>query len=262
MAQLIKLDNYISRYELDIYRYPGQFIRMKKQRWERVERELIAQKQVDSGIADHDPREPPPSRLKREFAEDVFLFQLRWASSTLREKSDLDPRYRFDAWLKFFLLSFPDNYLLMYRPVFQIRQAPIELDIVLIGPTALWCITVLDGADGDVFEGDSGRYWQKIADGDAERVLSPLVSNMRTYELITRLLGRHDEASVPVRRAVLSPLAYIEYTGASGVVDIVDRRGGQLWLERMRSEPSPLKSVQLKTAGYLLRHCQKVAVER
>ena len=34
MAQLIKLQDYISRYEQDIYRYPSQFVRLKKQQWE------------------------------------------------------------------------------------------------------------------------------------------------------------------------------------------------------------------------------------
>lgn len=36
MAQIIKLFDYISRYELDAYRYPSQFIRLKKQQWEKV----------------------------------------------------------------------------------------------------------------------------------------------------------------------------------------------------------------------------------
>ncbi|KHF29248.1 hypothetical protein LR68_02036 [Anoxybacillus sp. BCO1] len=30
MGQLIKLQDYISRYELDIYHYPSEFIRLKK----------------------------------------------------------------------------------------------------------------------------------------------------------------------------------------------------------------------------------------
>ncbi|HWO75739.1 MAG TPA: NERD domain-containing protein [Bacillus sp. (in: firmicutes)] len=36
MAQLIKLSDYISRYEQDAYSYPSRFIRLKKKQWERL----------------------------------------------------------------------------------------------------------------------------------------------------------------------------------------------------------------------------------
>ncbi|HET7658609.1 MAG TPA: NERD domain-containing protein, partial [Bacillales bacterium] len=161
MAQLIKLENYVSRYELDIYRYPGQFIRIKKQRWEK----LHSRREREEALGDplsHSESEESLKALKREFTEDVFFYQLRWASSTLKEKSFLDPKYRFDSWLKFFLLRFPDNYLVLYRPVFRVRQAPVELDIIMISPMAVWCVTLLQGDDGIVFQGESSRFWRKI----------------------------------------------------------------------------------------------------
>jgi hypothetical protein len=36
MGQLIKLQDYISRYETDIFTYPSRFVRLKKQQWERT----------------------------------------------------------------------------------------------------------------------------------------------------------------------------------------------------------------------------------
>ncbi|MEK3887635.1 NERD domain-containing protein [Bacillus sp. FSL K6-3431] len=36
MAQLIKLQDYVSRYENDLSRYPTQFVRLKKQQWEKL----------------------------------------------------------------------------------------------------------------------------------------------------------------------------------------------------------------------------------
>ena len=36
MAQLVKIQDYISRYEIDLGRYPTQFIRLKQNQWERV----------------------------------------------------------------------------------------------------------------------------------------------------------------------------------------------------------------------------------
>ena len=42
MAQLIKLQDYVSRYEQDIYRYPSQFIKLKKQQWEKLKAAYLA----------------------------------------------------------------------------------------------------------------------------------------------------------------------------------------------------------------------------
>lgn len=36
MGQLIKLQDHISRYETDIFHYPGQFIRLKNDRYKRL----------------------------------------------------------------------------------------------------------------------------------------------------------------------------------------------------------------------------------
>ena len=36
MAQLVKLADYISRYENDLTRYPTQFIRLKRYQWKRI----------------------------------------------------------------------------------------------------------------------------------------------------------------------------------------------------------------------------------
>ena len=42
MAQLIKLQDYVSRYEQDIYRYPSQFIKLKKQQWDKIKAAYLA----------------------------------------------------------------------------------------------------------------------------------------------------------------------------------------------------------------------------
>lgn len=261
MAQLIKLENYVSRYEMDIYQYPGQFLRIKKQRWEKLqsrrERESVS---GEPNIQSQD--EQHLKVLKREFGEDVFFYQLRWASSTLREKSFLDPKYRFDSWLKFFLLRIPDNYLLMYHPVFRVRQAPVELDIIMISPMAVWCVTLLHGDQGNVYQGDSSRFWRKIEDGRVDKVLSPMLSNLRSYRLISQLVKKYEVEPLPMRRVILSPNCFIEYPDAPNGVEVVDCRMAQSWLAKMRNQPSPLKFKQLKTASILLRHCQTVSFER
>ncbi|KIL46385.1 NERD domain-containing protein [Jeotgalibacillus campisalis] len=39
MAQLIKLQDYVSRYEKDSLRYPSQFVRLKKQQWTKIKQQ-------------------------------------------------------------------------------------------------------------------------------------------------------------------------------------------------------------------------------
>lgn len=262
MAQLIKLDNYISRYERDIYRYVGQWTQMKRRCWAQVKEKHEENGGTVKNASGHVIQEKPFEQLKREFHEDVFLFQLRWASSTLKEKSDMDRSYRFDAWLKFFLQQFPDNYLLLYRPVLQIRQAPVELDILIVGPMDIWCITLLEGGDGDVFQGDSGRFWRKIENDRAVQQLSPLISNLRMVRLVKQVLERYERDPMSVKRMVLSPLAYIEYPDAPADVEVVDRRRTKAWYDKMIKQPSPLKFSQLRTAQHLLNHCQTKSFER
>ena len=36
VAQLIKLQDYVTRYETDISRYPAQYVRLKKQQWDKL----------------------------------------------------------------------------------------------------------------------------------------------------------------------------------------------------------------------------------
>lgn len=39
MAQLVKIQDYISRYQIDLARYPTQFVRLKKSQWDRIKRQ-------------------------------------------------------------------------------------------------------------------------------------------------------------------------------------------------------------------------------
>lgn len=247
MAQLVKLENYISRYELDMFRYPARFARIKRKHWEQLNNDL------ETSMSEEERR--------FQFTENVFAFQLRWASSTLKRKSFMDDRYKRDRWLKFFLQQFPDNYLLLYRPVFLLKQAPVELEIIMIGPAAVWCVTLLEGNEGSVFQGSSKRFWHVIGGERREDVLNPLISNSRMSQIVPKLLNDHDDA-LPVRRVVLSPQSFIEYPEAPLDVQFYDRRNVNQWFEKIARQPSPLKYKQFKNAQRLLQRCQTVSVLR
>ena len=44
MAQLVKLQDYISRYEWNPYHYPAQFIRLKRQNWKKLQEQWEMEK--------------------------------------------------------------------------------------------------------------------------------------------------------------------------------------------------------------------------
>ncbi|HBT70749.1 MAG TPA: NERD domain-containing protein, partial [Lysinibacillus sp.] len=237
MAQLVKLQDYISRYQIDLARYPTQFVRLKKSQWERIKRqwelgEDISEWQHDDNeaetnafeekerfsffkkifagrqkeatedvekleisnelVSDEDtiPEEEttltfepkivfaPQSihELKRMFIDQFFHFQMKWASSTLREKSYVDPRFMRDSLLRTLLQTLPDNYLLFYYPILQIRKAPIELDVVLMSPTECICITVLEAENQAVYVGGSDRFWMKKVGTKDVKVLNPTIN--------------------------------------------------------------------------------------
>lgn len=99
--------------------------------------------------------------LKRQFLDQLYRFQLKWASSTLAEMSSFHSKYYFDEHLKFFLQRFPDTFLVLYKPIFLLKNAPVEAEIILLTPTDVWCITFLEQEDSAVFIGSSERFWLK-----------------------------------------------------------------------------------------------------
>lgn len=171
MGQLIKLQDYISRYEQDIFLYPSRYVRLKKQRWaqlldawenndgrffgpepgqaeddwkleekqplsERIkgifslkrkseDAEPVPEKAVEEKL-DFDPqfasRPDTADELKQQFLDQLFRFQMKWASSTIMEKSFVQRSFFYDPELRFLLQRFPDTYLLLYKPVFRLKK--------------------------------------------------------------------------------------------------------------------------------------------
>lgn len=301
MAQLIKLQDYISRYEWDTYRYPTQFIRMKKDNWDRLYRIwenpalLDEETEMEKPPADNTPevntritrfkerfrrkraeqpeddsaakpdlyRDLPETEdgLKRYFLDKLFHQQLKWATSTISETSRIDERFPEDPLLKYLLQRFPDTYLLLYYPVFSIKKAPLETDIILISPVGIEIVSFLEKGEGvRVMAGDE-RTWTLEKDGDTERMLSPLIGLRRTEKVITSILAKH-EIEFPIKKTVLSRTNSILYATEPYHTKIVDRHIYDDWFSANRALRSPLKSEQLKAAKALLQHTSTTSVKR
>ncbi|MDQ0231228.1 NERD domain-containing protein [Metabacillus malikii] len=305
MAQLVKLYDYISRYELDAYRYPSQFIRFKRKQWKKVyaawstnqfhkvmrvseptiplqieteekksilekikgrlkkeeEIEPVIKPLINESVLEDDelqfqfttiPR--TEDDLKKLFLDYIFRFQVRWASSTLREKSEVDRKVYRDQLLQYYIQRLPDQYLLLYRPVFQLKNAPIELDIILISTTEVFCITMMEQSNEAIYTGSKEKFWDARRGKDVKKILNPLIGLNRTGTVIEKVLATSD-IELPVKKMLISRNGYIDYPFVPHDITILDKRTFKDWFQRLRNSSAPLKHVQLKAAQQLLSHC-------
>ncbi|NMH67476.1 NERD domain-containing protein [Bacillus sp. RO3] len=307
MAQLIKLQDYVSRYETDLYRYPSQFVRLKKQQWEKMRQywengnvpEPIPPKKDEEHVEDRSSMKDKlfslfkkkqaeeeelsestqpndeeiefemdgyqgfstEEELKVSFLNLVFEFQLKWASSTIMEKSYVDNSYHYDERLRYLLQRFPDNIFVMYNPVLKIKQAPVELETILITPTGIWCLTFLEFEEGTAYIGSGERFWLKKW-GDVEmKVLNPLIG-LRRMERILRQIIQHRGVDLPIYQAVVSRNGYIDYPQAPTGIQFLDSKLHDEWFQKQRSNSSPIKGVQLKAAQAIMEYCQTTSFKR
>lgn len=316
MGQLIKLQDYISRYEQDIFTYPSRFVRLKKQQWERTKinwetegldtsnlfipseplieegtqekskspllkkltglfktnqnEYLQEEKEANPIPIQEDPMEFTASfkmrpttveELKLQFLDQLYRFQLKWASSTLTEKSYFHSKYYFEEKLKFFLQRFPDTYLVLYKPIFLLKKAPIEAEVILLTPTDVWCITFVEEEDSAVFIGSSERFWVKRSNKEEKKILNPLLSLNRTERIVQNIFKMY-EIELPIHKIIMCRNGYIDYPTAPFDVKFVEARNFEQWFQTMRAHKSPFKHIQLKGAKVLLQYCQTTCIRR
>ena len=315
MGQLIKLQDYVSRYEQNIFHYPSRFVLLKKQQWDkwrnlwenpnemisltqmtkqdRIEEDekhpylkkiksvfsrrkdieleqTLSQFQGELETNNLDMFENFPAlihraetidELKQQFLNQFFEFQMKWAISTLMEKSFIDKHFYYDEHLKFFLQRFPDTYLVLYQPIFLLKKATIELETILISPTDVWCISFLEQRDESVFLGSSEKFWQvRYKDKDEKRI-SPMLALNRTAKIVKRIFQLH-EIDLPIHKVLLSRNGFIDYRNAPFDTELIDKRKFDEWFQSLRRIQAPLKHIQLMGARALLQYCQTSSIRR
>lgn len=314
MAQLIKLSEYISRYELDLSRYISQFIRLKKKHWDHIyekwqsgewmewefvknendipEKQGFLQKikgafvkeepaleEVEvKGIPffpgfEHDiilseqrqldffQRAKSEQELKQQFLDYLFRFQIKWASSTIQEKSFVHSHYYHDEKLKYFLQSFPDHYLLFYEPVFVLKKAPVELEILLLTPTDIWCLSFIEHEKDVAYIGSNGNFWTMKWLNKEKKVLNPVMSVNRMEKIVKRIFTLHD-IDLPICKAIISRNGFIDYPNASSDLLLLDQRNYSEWYQRLRNMSSPVKMMQIRATKVLLEYCHTASFRR
>lgn len=291
MAQLIKLENYISRYQQDMYHYPGQFTRLKRENWQRLkllweeqrttqEDEPIEEEPQESNFfnwralfnrrseveeeeaVDHTNLLPASEEeLKKYFLDTLYPFQLKWASTTINQMSFLNQDYYTDERLQFFLQRIPDTYFVMYHPVFELKNGPLTADIILITPLEMEVIKVIERPARQTMIASDDRYWYIEEDNIQTRILSPLISVKRTAKIIQSILHKYG-LEMPLRKVILSVTNSIEFEREPYHTSFIGRNQHDHWLLEKQQLSAPIKHHQLKIAEALLKHVESVTVKR
>lgn len=319
MAQLVKLQNYISRYQMDLVRYPTQFVRLKKIQWDRVKQqwksnedgefwgktddfEEVEKKSPFALIKKFIPNfrknkqaeqylelgEVPSSineeydvteettllfepnfvytpetleDLKRMFLEQFFQFQIKWASSTLLEKSYVDSRFFRDTLLRTLLQKLPDTYLIFYYPILKLKNAPVEMEVIVITPTDCVCITVLEQEDQAVYVDTGDRFWLKKIGRQEKKILNPFINLNRMENILTQLF-KQEGVTMAIRKVLLSRNGYFDHPNSANGIKYVDKRKYLEWLEEFKRSSSPMKHMQFRGAQTILNTVETVAFNR
>ncbi|SFM08240.1 nuclease-related domain-containing protein [Salibacterium qingdaonense] len=200
-------------------------------------------------------------QLKDMFFEELFMAQLRWASASILEESRMNPVYKYDQNLRFLLRFLPDNYLILYYPVFSVGSAPLDMDIILISPTEIICLSCLSGDKNSVFETSSGRYWNEYVHKSRHRIVNPVISLNRMSRVIQSIF-QEQSLEMELQRAVWSPSSVIDHRAPGMKVEMVDKRNHDAWFEKRKRTPSPIKKNQLYAAETLLQHTLTTSFRR
>jgi len=291
MAQLIKLKDYISRYEWNAFRYPGQYIRLKQEKWHKLynlwltEREMIdrddqsqlvdsnnnlfskmksffKKEAIEEENMQVDLQLPETEQqLRQYFLDQLYPFQLKWATSTISEVSFMDESFNNDATLIYFLQRFPDIYLMMYQPVFNIQNAPIDGEIIMISPLNIEVIYLLEDHPETVFMASDERTWTVEQTYEQRQILSPVIALRRTEKIVKSILNKKG-VSLSISKTILSRSNDIIFSSEPYQTTIIGKRQYDDWFAEKRRLSSPLKNSQLRAADALLKYCLTTSVRR
>lgn len=288
IAQLIKLKDYISRYEWNSYRYSSQYIRLKQDNWKKLVtlweneaqvriadvnetdkqssfeklKSFFKRHEPENEEAEHATRLPKTKNdLKQYFLDQLYPIQLKWATSTVTDVSITDKDYLQDDTLKYFLQRFPDIYLLLYYPVINIKQTPIDSEIILISPLGVEIIHLKEESNNTTILVGDNRTWAIEKDYTKTNIISPMITLKRTEHIVKSILSKHD-MDVPIYKTVLSRTNNIVFSDEPYMTNIIGKFQYEDWFIRKRQLNSTLKSWQLKVVEILLEYCLTTSMKR
>src|SRR5699024_1184631 len=155
----------------------------------------------------------------------------------------------------------PDIYFLMYHPVFNIKKAPIDAEIILISPFDIEIISFIHEHAEATILATNDRKWTVESETNQKSILSPVISLKRTDKIIQNILHTNN-IEIPMKKHIIYYNNHILYTTEPYQTNIIGKQDDPKWFEQKRALTSSLKSVQFKAMEALLSHCQTNAVLR
>ncbi|MFT8870780.1 MAG: hypothetical protein ABF868_00660 [Sporolactobacillus sp.] len=248
MAQLVKIRECVSRYQLDLSRYARRYILLKQRR---AEQWLEAR---GLNAARKQEKEPAGIHPGAAFYRWLYAVQLEWASQTSERRSPLPEDLLTQHWLAGLLRAVNDLAFFLYYPVLKTQQAEVQLDCLLLTGSTIWVVKPLIGEAGSVFQAQDARKWQEIVSGGRREQLNPLISLARSRHVMTALL-KHAAIDMEVAGAVYAPESFIEFAQEERGVALIDQRMCGDWHRRLSEQTLLFKRSQLEAAHLLLEHC-------
>ncbi|WP_279401549.1 acylglycerol kinase family protein [Piscibacillus salipiscarius] len=192
--------------------------------------------------------------VKQFFLDQVFDTQLIWASSTLQEVSYFDKGYERDPWLKYFLQRFPDTYLVFYQPSFKLKNATLDAEVIMLTPTEVMCVSILDRDYQDaVFYPSDDRKWTVMKDEQEKSIVNPVIKLKRMEKLVQSIFDYY-EVDFPIKKYLLAQQNQIVHQSLPFQTEYIDQTNYPEWFHKQRESKYPIKAQQLKACEKMLEH--------
>ncbi|SFG42436.1 hypothetical protein [Sporolactobacillus nakayamae] len=260
MAQLIKVNQCVSRYQLNLRCYANRYNWLKKRRMEAWREKWLDKHTIQNSVSGVDKYS---NHWKIGFDDWLFDKQVLWSTRTAFERSARPDDILTEQWLRRMLKGINDVSFFMYRPVLLTKSGPVQLDSLLITNDRICCVHPLLGETGDVFQPYSQRMWNQITNGAAVRPLvNPMISLRRTKAVVAAFLKGKGLTSMQVATVVYAPDCYIEDTVNDYETDFVDQRNESEWFQRMDQHSLLMKREQLEAAEALLKMSETLCDSR
>ncbi|WP_254217776.1 NERD domain-containing protein [Virgibacillus pantothenticus] len=199
--------------------------------------------------------------LKQYYLDKLLHLQMKWATSTVTDISFVDKKWTEDNEIKYFLQRFPDTYLFLYYPIFTIKKAPVECEIILISPIGIEIICQLRETTGATIIAQDARTWIVEKENSRGKLLNPHIALKRTENIIKGILS-HYHLNFPITKTILAKSNPVQFLAEPYQTKIIGKQQYDSWFSQKRNMTSPLKNQQLKVAEALLKHVQTTSVKR
>ncbi|MCM3673609.1 hypothetical protein M3699_06865 [Peribacillus simplex] len=101
---------------------------------------------------------------------------------------------------------------------FYLKNAPVEVEVILLTPVDAWCITFQEAEEDAAFIGSSGRFCvRRHHEHPDKKVLNPLLGANRMTNIVSQLFELY-EVNMPIKKVILSRNGYVDYPEALMIV--------------------------------------------